>query len=300
MRKTIKASEYKKVDISSASNIAEALEMAKGNWNVYPTSMITSNGIDIPDNKAIVREDSSKVLGIVGNRYELINNSEAFAFFDTVVQHNKAKFTTYQEFDGGKKTVLRATFGEQKAVRLNDPVRMEIRLVNSFDGSTGFSVAFECFRLVCMNGMIRKTKENVISIRHTKNKEIMMRNAFTIAGMAANSYDKYIQCSQAMAQKAADATMIDKFLNEIFEVDVGSEVEAKEVSTRKLNQIAEVRHLIYNGRGNNGSSVWDIYNGVTEYVDHDGNSEDSLAKSSTFGSGYDMKDQAFKMAMALV
>jgi len=281
--------------IDKAQNIHEALEIAKGNWNAYPTEIMTANGVDLPNHKAILRDDNNSPLGIVGSKYELISNNEAFSFFDTLVADKQAKYKSYQEFDGGKKVVVTASFNRQAEVRVGDVVESEIKMVNSFDGSTSFQVMFNLLRLVCSNGMVSRTKENFVSIRHTKNKSARMQNAFTVLNSASNSWDRFLANCTTMNNKRIDQKIVENFINDLLKIDVN-----EKVSTRKKNIAEQINELVYTGKGNNGSSVWDLYNASTEYADHYmGSSDETRAKSSMFGQGFNLKARALDLALAI-
>ena len=67
------------------------------------------------------------------------------------------------------------------------------------------------------------------------------------------------------------------------------------------NKRDTVERLFETGKGNKGQSVWDLYNGATEWVDHyKGNNEEKRFASAMFGDGANIKGKAFQSAMALV
>ena len=61
---------------------AEALEKAGLDWNVEARPIFTDNGIVIPNYKANTRDIDNKVLGIVHDRYKIVQNKDAFSFTD--------------------------------------------------------------------------------------------------------------------------------------------------------------------------------------------------------------------------
>jgi len=245
--------------------------------------------------KAIIRDDNKKCLGTVGNIYEIINNSEAFAFFDSIVGDNKASYKKYQEFNGGKKVCITARFNEKQAVNVGDEVGNQIQLINSFDGSTSFKVILSVLRLVCTNGMVSNSKEHIISIRHSKSKDQRMQQAFQVLGKSQKSFEIFMDNARQMAQKSIDVNMVDTFINELLSID-----PEKDISTKKQNAFDAINELVYTGKGNKGESVWDLYNGVTEYYDHVvGSNSDARVKSSMFSNGFKQKDKALNMALDL-
>lgn len=64
---------------------AEALIMAGLDWSVIQEPIYTGNVDLIEGNKANVRDMDRKVLGVVTDRYKVIQNHEAFAFTDELL-----------------------------------------------------------------------------------------------------------------------------------------------------------------------------------------------------------------------
>jgi len=61
-----------------------------------------------------------------------------------------------------------------------------------------------------------------------------------------------------------------------------------------------VKNLFTHGQGNGQNTVWDLYNGYTEWVDHYRQSDDDKRLvSSTIGTGVGLKEKAFKVASML-
>lgn len=327
---TAKLPEYVKTDIKGATTIDEVLDRANAKWNARTEGMITNSGIDFPEHFGIVRDDNNLGLGVVKGRYTIINNHEAFSFFDHLVQANEANYDSYSEVDGGKKVIVTARTPKIADVRLNDPIQSEIKMINSFDGSTAFQVIFSVLRLVCTNGMTRKSKENSISIRHTKSKDITMQNAHKVLLGASANWEKFLADAQTLANKALDYQMVTDFIGNLTAIRDGeqsdligkpvnqyNEVEnyfssllslkadkefsgvEKALSGNKYNEACEIANLTFSGKGNNGTSVWDLYNGATEYYDHHkGSNALAREKSSIIGNGANKKSLALDLALA--
>ena len=73
------------VRVEEAPTSADALRLAGLDWNVRSEDVLDSRGVIIPDYKANVRDTDNKILGIVGNRYKIVQNTEAFAFTDELI-----------------------------------------------------------------------------------------------------------------------------------------------------------------------------------------------------------------------
>ncbi len=62
-----------------------AIEAAHLDWHVDMKPLQTTDGIDVPDNFATVRGDNSAVLGVVSDKYKVVQNRDAFKFLDSLV-----------------------------------------------------------------------------------------------------------------------------------------------------------------------------------------------------------------------
>lgn len=286
----------KSKSIIGSKNIHEALEMAGGDWDVYPDKLMTQGLIDVPTHKVILRQDTNIPLGVVGKDYEIINNLNSFSFFDAIVQQNKATYHNYQEFDGGQKVVITAKFGKNYDAnpKLGDIIESEIKLINSFDGSSSFSVIFSALRLVCTNGMVSNSKYNKISFRHTKNASIRMDQALKVMNRAGSCFDNFQANIKQMQEKRLDKSMIETFLNGLLNIK-----DPKEAKTRTNNIKDEIESLMYTGMGNTGKTAFDMYNGATEYADHHRGSESNRDKANLLGAGYGFKAKALDLALEL-
>ena len=95
--------------------------------------------------------------------------------------------------------------------------------------------------------------------------------------------------------------LFHKYFEEVFPTLKKRNDEAYHpVTNRKIPNFAKPQydklvHNYYQGRGNKGKTMWDAYNAVTEYVDHDKNYTDPMS-SIGFGWGKDVKQRAFKVA----
>jgi len=84
---------------------------------------------EIPGYYATVRQDTRTVLGIVGERYRIVQNEEAFQFVDQLLG-SSLNFETAGSLGGGRRVWVLATLPEHIEVG-GDPVRPYVLLMNS-------------------------------------------------------------------------------------------------------------------------------------------------------------------------
>ena len=100
------------VQVRDAVSSAEAITLASLNWRVekVPTAYTWGDEVrPMPDVFALVRGDTGAHLGTVGNRYQVIQNAEAFAFMDAVLAEHGARYETAGAIYGGAKVWLQVS-----------------------------------------------------------------------------------------------------------------------------------------------------------------------------------------------
>jgi hypothetical protein len=112
--------------IEQATTSAEAIGLAGLDWRVEqwpvrafdPDNNTTEAGI--PDTVANVRTDTKAVLGVVGRRYRVFQNHEAFDFMDGLVGDKLAMYETAGSLHGGKRVWMSRSKRRRSRHRLPD------------------------------------------------------------------------------------------------------------------------------------------------------------------------------------
>ncbi len=92
--------------VEEAPESADALRLAGLDWNVVQKDIFTNYG-KVEGYKANVRDTDNQVLGVVTDRYKVIQNTDAFAFTDELLGAG-VRYETAGSLQGGKKVWLLA------------------------------------------------------------------------------------------------------------------------------------------------------------------------------------------------
>lgn len=284
----------KKIDLSGTgkriTSVEEALEASNLNFIVEQDEMMgATTPLFVPNRKMLYRPDTMQVLGDVGKDYHPVQNSLAMAFMDAIVQKNNFAYTSAVSQDNGAVTVVTAQSAIPDVIRRGDEVCRELKLINGFNGKVGLSVEFSMLRVVCTNGLVSSERESVIRFKHTIRVQDRMAIALKVFDQSEKFHEKFIQQSRILAEKAVDHLMVEKFINGLY-------TEAKQ-NDKKKEMITD---LALHGKGNNGNTLWDLYNGVTEFVDHHYGKEESRDEFALFGAGIKLKQNAWDLALSMV
>ena len=79
--------------VDEAPTSAEAIKLAGLDWNVSSEPIYTNDQIEIPNMKANIRDTDRTVLGVVSDRYKVVQNKEAFEFTDSLI-NEEVKYET--------------------------------------------------------------------------------------------------------------------------------------------------------------------------------------------------------------
>jgi phage/plasmid-like protein (TIGR03299 family) len=180
---------------------AEALHIAGLDYSVQKRRLFTigseaSNTPDndiirilpiaVPDYYATIRMDSESVLGVVGKDYEVVQNTDAFAFFDAIVGGDGIQYETAGALGKGERIFITAKLPGYIKVGNDDLIEQYLFLTTSHDGFGSITAAFTPVRIVCnntLNAALRNCS-NALKIRHTTNAKERLMQAHQLMGIS--------------------------------------------------------------------------------------------------------------------
>ena len=179
-------------------NSKEALIHAGLNYEVVKRKIYTHDGdlgkgldflirdIEIPNHQATVRTDTNQVLGVVGKDYEIVQNIDAFAFFDSIVGGDGIQYETAGALGNGERIFITAKLPSYIKVGKDDLIEQYLFLTTTHVGYGSITAAFTPVRIVCNNTLnaALRNHSNSIKIRHTANAKERLTMAHTVMGIS--------------------------------------------------------------------------------------------------------------------
>lgn len=181
----------------------EAIKFAGLDYEVEKSPLFTkgagiienNNGIEMIDSElevpnyfANIRTDNNTVLGVVGKDYHIVQNREAFSFFDAIVGGGDGiLYETAGALGNGERIFITAKLPDYIRVGNGDDITEKyIFLTTSHDGSGSITAAFTPVRIVCQNTLNASLKNmsNVVRIRHTAGAKQRLDDAHKVMGLA--------------------------------------------------------------------------------------------------------------------
>ena len=134
--------------ISDAPTSEDAIRLAELDWDVIPKPIYDEFGRELPGYKVNMRSSDNMALGIVTDRYRIVQNKEAFAFTDELLGHG-VRYETAGSLASGKRVWMLARMENTTIAEENiDPFLV---FTNSHDGTGAIRVAITPVRVVCQN-----------------------------------------------------------------------------------------------------------------------------------------------------
>lgn len=309
--------------LPDAFSIKDALTAGRLDWevNMIPLQTVPLLGgandgarIDL-SHRATVRSDTNTVLGVVSNKYSVLNNRTMLEVAEEAVaaMGGEVKLESCGSFQGGRKVfacIRTATFEAAK----NDVVSSYALLSNSHDGTSSFEMLNTSVRVVCNNtlNIALKGNTNKTRRRHTAN---MLAGVPDIIRQLVYGRDASVQFKETAQHLASrklpnDATALQQMYQKVY-VNMFGKPENAAAERKAQALVSTWETLLQNDRNTLGNSddmsYWSMLNSITEWADHQrtvrGEGDDKYADrrmlSNLYGTSADVKDKALYAVLSM-
>lgn len=263
--------------LEDAPSIKEGIIYAGLDWDVdlqeiyldtnNANDYINANFSPINTHKVVVRQSDKSVLGVVGNRYRVLQNSEAFDWFEPFVDSGMVTLESAGSLQGGKKIWVLAKINGEVSIKGDDTIEKYILLSNSHDGSMSITAGYTPIRVVCNNTLTAATSKgaNLLKVRHTASAKITLEMVRDTMDVVNQTFEASIEQYQLLAKRLIKTNQMEDLVKIV--------LNKKELdSTRSINQFKKIMWLWENGKGNDVPGIrgtaWAGYNAFTEFFSH--------------------------------
>ncbi len=253
--------------VMEAPESKEALRLAGLDWQVVQKPVMTDEGSLISGFKANVRDTDGQVLGIVTDRYRVVQNEEAFAFTDSLLGEG-VTYETAGSLQNGRRTWILARL-PQRYIISGDEITPYMVFMNSHDGSGSIKAAMTPVRVVCQNtlNLALETAKRSWATHHTGD----------IQGKLQDAKDSLLYAERYMAelgktidrlnrQKLSDR-QVQEYLDALFPLlDKATEQQQKNILRMKedvLTRYRDAPDLQHVGR-----NAYRFVNAVSDFATH--------------------------------
>jgi phage/plasmid-like protein (TIGR03299 family) len=279
------------------------LELANlHDWNVRLEEVVMPDGFNSDRKYNYVTRTNpfdrsqNDVLGVVGERYRILQNEELFDFGDALLDGG-GRWETAGSIKGGRQVfgslaLEREMVIDEKGV--GDKVTSYLLVNTSHDGSIAIQASVTPVRVVCANtlnlalgsgiGRNRSVKQSY-KIRHTQTAQGKIQAAREALGLANAYLDEFDKMAHEMIEREITQDQFVQILKTAYPLPEDN----KKGAMKKWNTKIELIEDIYNGQTNHmiAGTAWGALNAMTERIDwyrvgRKGSSESVLAGASGF------------------
>jgi phage/plasmid-like protein (TIGR03299 family) len=298
--------------VKEAMTAEEAIKLGGLDYTVERRPLFVTDNegslIEVPGHYSNVRSDNNTPLGVVKGRYTIVQNKDAFGFFDSIVDSGEAIFETAGALGKGEKIFVTAKLPDDMEVR-GEKVEKYIMLTNSHDATTTIIAGFTNVRVVCNNTLqaALKNLDNKVSISHTASAEAKLKQASKVMGIASKYMTEINQIFENMTYKKLSDIELRSFIEEVMKNDrMVTKEEEKEISTRMKNITDSIYSFAITHETQKTEAayrtVWGAYNAISGYYTHvkDYKNAEQKMRDMNYGAGSEKIIKAFDMASAMI
>lgn len=294
--------------VVKAPSIEEGIKLAGLDWSVDLKEVAVEGNV-VKGYKAAMRSSDNSCLGIVSDQYKVLQNQDAFNFFEPFLDTDQATLETAGSLKNGKRVWILAKLSLDDMIideKHDDRVEKFILLSNSHDGTAAVKVGYTPIRVVC-NNTLTAAEESVDSnlIRVTHRGDVL--GSLDMVRDAMIAMDASFKTTEEMYKKLANTRNIKKEdikkyvmavyskqdMNKNYEDNTA--ITEEEISAQRKKLIARVEELF---DLEPVPSAWALYNSMNYVLNHErGRSTESRYNSIWFESGKRLDKEALKLAL---
>ena len=281
----------------------QMLKAANLDWEVSKKQLFfNSEGGLVPTKaQALVRSTDNKVLTIVSDNWNPVQNLEAFEFFNDFVHAGDMEMHTAGSLKGGKMVWAMAQIKESFTLFGGDKVEGYLLFSNPHEFGRSIDVRFTPVRVVCNNTLtlaLGSTAKHAVKINHRA-----VFNGDSVKetlGIAKDQLSHYKEQAQFLGQKKYNKETIVEYFNRVFPSMSKDEMKRANTAFPISRQAEEAMAVVHTQPGANFAegSWWQAFNAVTYMTDHKmGRSRDSRLTSAWYGLNRVKKERALDLAV---
>lgn len=289
------------VPVKEAPTSKEALIIAGLDWQVVQKPIMTEEGQVIDGYKANVRDTDQRVLGVVSNRYKVVQNEEAFAFTDSLLGEG-VTYETAGSLADGKRTWMLAIL-PHKYIIAGDEITPYLVFMNSHDGSGAIKAAMTPVRVVCQNtlNLALSTAKRCWSTNHTGDIGGKMEDARNTLQLANNYMVELGRGIEQLQRKKLTDKQVMEYIEQFFPVSEDMSIQQRK-NMLTLQEDMKLRYFDAPDLRHVGKNGYRFINAVSDFATHSrplretANYRENLFARTIDGNT--MIDKAYEMLLA--
>lgn len=253
--------------VEEAPDSKGALIAAGLDWRVIQKAVCTADGLTVPGFRANVRETDDQVLGIVTDRYRVVQNEDAFAFTDALLGEG-VRYETAGSLQGGRRTWILAKL-PQRYIISGDEITPYLVFMNSHDGTGAIKAAMTPVRVVCQNtlNLALSTAKRSWATNHVGNIRGKLEDAQSTLLYAEQYMSELGKTVDSLNRKYLSDAQVEKFIDILIPMpEKPTDVQKKNV--RKQKDDLAARYFDAPDLRDIGKNGYRFVNAVSDFATH--------------------------------
>ncbi len=286
--------------VEESPDSREALILAGLDWDVIQRPVYTEDGVIVDGYKANVRAQDHSILGIVTDRYKVVQNRDAFEFTDELLGKG-IRYETAGSLMNGRKVWLLAKLPTRYIIN-GDSVMPYLVFSNTHDGSGAIKIAMTPIRVVCNNtlNLALNSAKRIWSFNHVGNIENKLYEAKETLFMAENYMSELGKAFEKLSRIKITDAAADEYIKAVLPIDDDAS-STTEKNIKKQREDLKRRYMHAPDLRSVGKNGYRFINAVSDFATHARPiRETKKYKETMFNKtmeGNPLTDKAYKLLM---
>lgn len=253
--------------VEEAPSSADALKLAGLDWTVVQEPIYTDTGDVISGYRANVRDSDRRVLGVVTDRYKIVQNHEAFSFTDALLGAG-VRYETAGSLQEGRRVWLLARLPREYIIS-GERITPYLVFSNTHDGSGAVKAALTPVRVVCNNtlNLALDTAKRSWSMIHTGNIRDKIQEAEDTLFMAEEYMDRLGKEFERLRRQKITDRQVKEYIEQLLPVEKdATAVQIKNIA--KLRKDMQDRYYDAPDLKGVGGNAYRFINAVSDFATH--------------------------------
>ena len=292
------------VKVSNDLTPEQMLKAAGLNWTVDPVELFAEVGDKrlATGHRALVRSTDQRVLDVITDDWNPVQNQEAFEFFNDFVGAGEMEMHTAGSLKDGKIVWALAKVKESfELFNGRDQVDAYLHFTNPHSYGQSIDVRFTPIRVVCNNTLtlsLNMKSKNMVKVSHRREFDgDMVKEAL---GVAKHKLDQYKEMAQFLSKKRYNDENVVDYFKRVFPV-LTTKTDSEKVLSKSAERALDIiKYDSQPGAEFGKGTWWEAFNAVTYMTDHEiGRSVDSRLTSAWYGANKNLKTKALETAVEM-
>jgi phage/plasmid-like protein (TIGR03299 family) len=277
----------------------QMLDAAGLNWEVNKVpafAKVAGKNVNVGWS-ALVRSSDEKIIDVVSEDWNPVQNSEAFEFFNDFIAEGDMEMHTAGSLCDGKIVWALAKVKDSFELFGGDKVDSYLHFTNFHKYGCSTDVRFTPIRVVCNNTLtlsLNTKVERMVKISHRR--EFNGDQTKLMLGVAAEKLAQYKEMAQFLGSKRYSDENVVEYFKRVFPASENAKRSEITKNARTALGILETQP----GAEYAAGSWWQAFNATTYMTDHlIGRSTDTRMTSAWYGSNKNLKVRALETAIEM-